>query len=62
MVKLSLLVATSVTVCLAQFPPSDAAQYAAKALTVTGQVSVLKDLQPWAVSQGDTIQVQSLKM
>jgi hypothetical protein len=33
-------------------------QYAAKALTVTGQVSVLKDLQPWAVSQGDTIQVQ----
>ncbi len=57
-VKLSLFLATSAAVCLAQFPPSDAGQYAAKALTVTGQVSVLKDLQPWAISQGDTVQVQ----
>jgi hypothetical protein len=58
MVKLSLLFATTAAVCLSQIPPSDSVQYAAKALTVAGQVSVLKDLQPWAVSQGDTIQVQ----
>jgi hypothetical protein len=58
MVKVSLLLATSAAACLAQFPSSDSLQYAAKALTVTGQVSVLKDLQPWAISQGDTIQVQ----
>jgi hypothetical protein len=58
MVKLSLLFATTAVVCLAQIPPSDSVRYAAKALTVSGQVSVLKDLQPWAVSEGDTIQVQ----
>jgi hypothetical protein len=57
MVKVSLLLATSAAVCLAQFPPTDSLQYAAKALTATGQVSVLKDLRPWAISQGDLIQV-----
>jgi hypothetical protein len=44
-------------VCLGQFVPSDASGYAAKVVTLSGQVSVLKDLQPWAISVGDTVQV-----
>src|SRR5712691_81697 len=48
------------SVCYAQFPFSDSTGYAAKAVTVTGQVSVLKDSQPWAISVGDTVQVQQL--
>ena len=58
--KLALLVAATGVVCSAQIPFFDSANYAAKALTVTGQVSVLKDNQPWAVSIGDTVQVQQL--
>ena len=57
-VRLSLLAIMTSVVCLGQGYFSDSADYAAKALTVTGQVSVLKDFQPWAVSQGDVVQVQ----
>lgn len=60
--KLSLLLAVTAPFCLCQFLPSDAGNYAAKAVTVTGQVSVLRDSQPWAVSVGDMIQVQQLIM
>jgi hypothetical protein len=49
--------AMTAAVCLGQFLPSDASNYAARVVTLTGQVSVLKDLQPWAVSAGDSIQV-----
>lgn len=56
-VRLSLLLAMTAVVCLGQFLPSDAGNYAAKVLTLTGQVSVLKDFQPWALSVGDSIQV-----
>ena len=49
-------------VCSAQFPPSDAANYAAKVITQSGQVSVFKDSQPWALSVGDSIQVKDLIM
>jgi ferric-dicitrate binding protein FerR (iron transport regulator) len=42
----------------AQF--SDASQQAAKVISATGQVSVLKDSQPWALSIGDTVQVQQI--
>jgi hypothetical protein len=55
--RLSLLMAMTAVVCLGQFLPSDAGNYAAKVVTLTGQVSVLRDLQPWALSQGDSIQV-----
>jgi hypothetical protein len=55
--RLSLLMATTAAVCLGQFLPSDASNYAAKVVTLTGQVSVLKDFQPWALSVGDSIQV-----
>jgi len=67
MAKLSLLAAASAVVCLAQFPsfhlPSlDGEKYAAQAVSVSGQVSVLKDTQPWAISVGDSIQVQQMVM
>jgi hypothetical protein len=59
--KLSLLFAATAAVCLAQFPPpSDSGQYAAKVLTMTGQVSVLKDLVPIALVAGDQVQVQQM--
>jgi hypothetical protein len=47
-------------VCLGQFLPSDAGNYAARVVTLTGQVSVLKDLQPWALSAGDSVQVTQM--
>jgi hypothetical protein len=56
-VKFSLLTAITAVVCLGQFIPSDASNYAAKVVTLTGQVSVLKDFQPWAISAGDSVQV-----
>src|SRR5258705_13224567 len=55
---LPLLAATAV-VCLAQLP-SEAALYAAKVTSQTGQVSVLKDNQPWALSIGDTVHVRQV--
>lgn len=59
--KLSLLLAAMSAVCLAQFPPpSDSGQYAAKVLTMTGQVSVLKDVVPIALMAGDLVQVQQM--
>lgn len=60
MAKLSLLAAASAVVCLAQFAPSDSASWAAKAVSVTGQVSVMRDTTPWAISAGDTIQVRQV--
>lgn len=58
--KSLLLLAVSAASCLAQFPSSDAANYAAKAVTVNGQVSVLRDSIPWAISPGDLVQVQQV--
>jgi hypothetical protein len=55
--RLSLLMTMTAVVCLGQFLPSDAGNYAAKVVTLSGQVSVLKDFQPWALSAGDSIQV-----
>jgi hypothetical protein len=59
-VKLSLLTAITAVVCLGQFMPSDASNYAAKVVTLSGQVSVLRDLQPWALSVGDNVQVTQM--
>jgi hypothetical protein len=58
--KVSLLIAATSVVCLAQFAPADSAQWAAKAISVTGQVSVMRDSQPWAISVGDSIAVRQL--
>jgi len=46
-------------VCFAQlFPASQEA--AAKVVSLTGQVSVLKDSQPWALNAGDFVQAQQV--
>ncbi|HEY3835481.1 MAG TPA: FecR family protein [Bryobacteraceae bacterium] len=59
--KVSLLLAAMSGVCLAQFPPpSDSGQYAAKVLTMTGQVSILKDMVPIALVEGSMVQVQQM--
>jgi hypothetical protein len=55
-----LLLAAAAVVCSGQVPFSDSANYAAKAETVAGQVSVLRDSQPWAISAGDMVQVQQM--
>jgi hypothetical protein len=60
--KLSLLLVVLPVVCLAQMPPIDSSQYAAKVETLTGDVSVLKDSQPWALEVGDSVQVKQLIM
>lgn len=55
--------ALAAAVCLGQpgqFFPSEAGNYAAKAVSVSGMVSVMKDTVPWAISVGDTVQVQQL--
>jgi hypothetical protein len=55
-----LLFAAMAGVCPAQMPPSDSGQYAAKVTSLQGQVSVLKDNQPWALTVGDAVQVRQI--
>ena len=57
---LLLLFAATAVVCHAQFSPFNASNYAAKVITQSGQVSVFKDAQPWALSIGDTVQAKDL--
>jgi hypothetical protein len=57
-VKLSLLAVLSVGVCLADSPFSDAAQNAAIAKTVQGDVSVLRDFRLLALVAGDRVKVK----
>jgi len=59
-VALSLLLAAAAGVCSAQLIPFDTGNYAAKVVSQTGQVSVLTDTQPWALSVGDSVQVRDL--
>jgi hypothetical protein len=59
--KLSLLTAVTAVVCLAQFPrPSDSDQYAAKVVTMVGQVSVLRDTVLFGLTDGASVQVQEM--
>jgi hypothetical protein len=59
--KLSLLTAATAVVCLAQFPrPSDSDQYAAKVITMVGQVSVLRDTVLYGLTDGASVQVQEM--
>jgi hypothetical protein len=56
---MALLVLAAAQVCSAQlFPASPNA--AAKVVTMTGQVSVLRDSQPWALNIGDQVQTQQV--
>jgi hypothetical protein len=63
---LSLLFAAVAGLCppvaWAQVAPFDAGSYAAKVVTQTGQVSIFKDAQPWALSVGDVVQAKDLIM
>lgn len=53
------LVVVSAPACLAQiFPVSQEA--AAKVVELTGQVSVLRDSEPWALNVGDLVQAQQI--
>ncbi len=58
--RLPLLLAALPVVCLAQMNPIDSANWAARAIQIEGQVSVLRDSTPWAISLGDTIQVRQM--
>jgi len=54
-----LLVLAATRICSAQiFPSSHDA--AAKVVSMTGQVSVLRDSQPWALNLGDSVQTQQV--
>ena len=57
--RLALLVAAGAMVCSAQLFPSSN-DSAAKVITLQGQVSVLRDAQPWALNIGDLVQVQQV--
>jgi hypothetical protein len=53
---MGLLLAVSSVVCVAQGPLSlSPAPEAAKVVTLTGQVTVLHDSQPWALNMGDQV-------
>jgi hypothetical protein len=55
----ALLAIAAAQICSAQlFPVSPDA--AAKVITLTGQVSVLRDSQPWALNVGDLVQTQQV--
>jgi hypothetical protein len=54
-----LLAASMPLVCLAQLLPAPA-DAAAKVISLSGSVSVLRDSQPWALSMGDSVQVRQV--
>jgi FecR protein len=54
-----LLVAASLVVCQAQILPSYP-EAAAKVISLTGQVSVLRDTEPWALNVGDSVQARQV--
>jgi hypothetical protein len=58
-VELSLLLAVTASLCLAQYPyiPSNAGNYSAHVVTASGQISLYKDSRLVALSTGDTVQV-----
>jgi ferric-dicitrate binding protein FerR (iron transport regulator) len=53
-----LLVAAATSVSSAQWPGLSGSDAVAQVVTLTGQVSVLKDNQPWALQVGNTVQVK----
>lgn len=54
-----LLTAAMLSVCAAQTLPGNSA-VAAKVLTLTGQVSILRDSMPWALQAGDEVRPQQI--
>ncbi len=60
--RLLALVSAAAGVCSAQILGSDSNQYAAKVLTLTGRVSVIRDSnpEPWALQVGEKVQAREL--
>ena len=54
-----LLIAASLAVCPAQILPTSP-DAAAKVMSMTGQVSVLRGSEPWALSIGDSVQARQV--
>src|SRR5271155_377001 len=54
-----LLLAASLAVCPAQILPNYP-EAAAKVISLTGQVSVLRDAEPWALNIGDSVQARQI--
>jgi ferric-dicitrate binding protein FerR (iron transport regulator) len=57
--RVALLIAVTAVLCSAQLFPSSN-DSAAKVVSLTGQVSVLRDSQPWALNVGDLVQIQQV--
>lgn len=57
---LGLLLAATVAVCPAQLLQTDSTNAAASVVTLTGQVSVLRDSQPWALEVGSQVNPQQV--
>jgi hypothetical protein len=55
-----LLLAATLSVCLAQSIPSIPADGAAKVISLSGRVSTLRDSGQWALNVGDLVRVQQL--
>lgn len=59
--KAGFLLASAALVCLAQLPvPFSAAPEAAKVVSLAGQVSTLRDNQPWALAAGDQVSLEQV--
>jgi hypothetical protein len=61
--RIAVILAVAAVVCLAQQPqplPPSLAEKAAKVVQMTGQVSVLRDDNPWALRPGDSVQVRQV--
>ena len=57
--RVGLLMVAAAVVCSAQILPTTS-EFAAKVISLTGQVSVLRDSQPWALNIGDEVQVRQV--
>src|SRR3984893_799925 len=55
----AVLIAGPAMACFGQLFPSSG-EAAAKVISLTGQVSVLRDSQPWALNVGDLVQIQQV--
>jgi hypothetical protein len=55
-----MVTALSSSLCFGQSMAVPNSQYAAKVVSATGSVSVLRESQPWALSIGDTVECQQI--
>jgi hypothetical protein len=58
--SISVVMALTLGLCSAQILPPSPTEMAAKVVSLTGQVSVLRDSEPWALSAGDKVQAKQV--